>query len=151
MPGSAGARAKASPNVVTGAFAARRALGAAGAPGSEAIVVVSPTGSVRWRVGLAGRIERSTDQGLSWQQQASGVASDLLAGAAPSDSVAWVAGRAGVILRTTDGQRWQRVVSPDSAVDWASITASDGLHATVTSSDGRRFTTENGGQSWKRQ
>jgi photosystem II stability/assembly factor-like uncharacterized protein len=79
------------------------------------------------------------------------VTSDLLAGAVPSDTAAWIAGRMGVILRTTDGERWQRVASPDAAADWTAIEATDALHATVTSSDRRRFATDDGGQTWKPQ
>ena len=104
-----------------------------------------------WRLGPGGRIERSADQGRTWQEQSSGVTSDLLAGAAPSDKVAWIAGRAGVILRTTDGEHWQRVASPAAAADWTSIEASDALRSTVTSADGRHFATEDGGQTWKQQ
>jgi photosystem II stability/assembly factor-like uncharacterized protein len=104
-----------------------------------------------WRLSPGGRIERSADQGRTWQQQSSGVTSDLLAGAAPSDTVAWIAGRAGVILRTTDGEHWQRVNSPDAATDWTAIEASDAQHATLTSADRRRFATQDGGQTWKQQ
>jgi photosystem II stability/assembly factor-like uncharacterized protein len=106
---------------------------------------------VLWRLGPGGRIERSSDQGRTWQEQSSGVTSDLLGGAAPSDKAVWIAGRAGVILRTTDGERWQRAASPDATADWTAIEAGDALHATVTSSDRRRFATEDGGQTWKQQ
>ena len=114
-------------------------------------MLASPNRSVLWRLGPGGRIARSSDQGRTWQEQSSGVTSDLLAGAAPSDRVAWIAGRAGVILRTTDGEHWQRVTSPEATTDWTSIEASDALHATIVSSDRRRFSTEDGGQTWTRQ
>jgi hypothetical protein len=142
-----GAEAKSAENRPLQAFAARGIV--AGLAGRAPVVLASPNRVVLWRLGLGGRIDRSADQGRTWQEQPSGVTSDLLAGTAPSDKVAWVAGRAGVILRTTDGEHWQRVASPAAATDWTSIEASDALHATIVSSDRRRFATEDGGQTWK--
>ena len=112
----------------------------------------SPDGSVIWRLGAGGSIERSTDRGQPWQQQASGVTTDLVSGSAASKEVAWVVGRAGVILRTTDGVSWQRVASPDSATgDWAAVVAHDALGATVVAADLRRFSTQDGGRTWTQQ
>lgn len=150
---ASGAEAKSGENRPLQAFAARGIAGGigAGVAGRVPVVIASPNRSALWRLGPGGRIERSLDQGRSWQEQSSGVTSDLLGGAAPSDKVAWIAGRAGVILRTTDGEHWQRVISPEATTDWTSIEASDALRATVTSSDRRRFATENSGQTWKQQ
>ena len=131
------------------AFASRDAI--TGLVSRAPVVLASPNRRALWRLSPGGRIERSADQGRSWLEQASGVTSDLLAGAAPSDTVAWIAGRAGVILRSTDGEHWQRVISPDAATDWTAISATDGLDATVTSADRRRFATEDGGETWKQQ
>ena len=115
----------------------------------EGVVFASPEGSVRWRLGAGGRIERSTDQGRTWRGQPSGVTTDLVAGAAASNEVAWVVGRAGVILRTTDGAQWQRVTPPQgTALDWVGVEARDAQRATVFSADGRRFSTEDGGRTW---
>jgi hypothetical protein len=132
-------------------------------------IFMSPDGKVYWRLGSGGRIERSVDSGRSWQPQASGVASNLVAGAATSEETAWVVGQAGTILRTTDGAHWQRIAPPvvsstspnantpnlagaaGGTPDWISIAASDALHATVISSDSRRFRTEDGGRTWTQQ
>ena len=148
--GQAEAQAKTAPNRTVQLFEARQALAGvtANAPG-RIVTLTSPSANVSWRVGPRGEIQRSTDRGQSWQPQASGVTSDLLAGAAPSDTVAWVVGRAGVILRTTDGNHWQRITSPDSSADWATVQATDSLHATITSTDQRHFATEDGGQTWR--
>lgn len=120
------------------------------------IVFSSPGRAALWRIGLGGRIEHSTNQGQSWEPQTSGVTADLLAGAAPAQKIAWIVGRAGVILRTDDSEHWQRVpppsVSPaaasNPALDWVGVEARDGLHATITSRDLRRFATEDGGRTW---
>jgi len=143
------AQAKPVENRPVQAFAARGAI--AGLVGRAPVVLASPNRTVLWRLSPGGRIERSADQGRTWQQQPSGVTSDLLAGASPSDRVAWIVGRSGVILRTTDGEHWQRMASPLPAADWTAISASDALHSTIVSSDGRRFATADAGQTWKQQ
>ena len=123
------------------------------------VFFASPTGKSQWRIGAGGSIERSIDQGRTWQPQPTGVQTDLLAGAAPSDREAWAVGRANIILRTTDGTHWQRlsgpggatangVTSPTPAPDWVAITATDALHATIVAADSRRFTTADGGVTW---
>jgi hypothetical protein len=114
----------------------------------------SPDRRALWRLGLGGRIERSSDQGQTWQPQSSGVTADLVAGAAPSEKVAWIAGRGGIVLRTEDGDHWQQVTpSLPQAVggaipDWTGIEARDALHATIISRDLRRFATGDGGHTW---
>jgi hypothetical protein len=124
---------------------------------TPAIVVASPNRRALWRLGSGGRIQHSTDQGQTWQPQTSGVTADLLGGDAPSEKIAWVVGRAGTIVRTEDGQHWQRVAPPSvtqaaapsvPAPDWISVEVRDALHATITSRDGRRFVTEDGGRTW---
>jgi len=114
---------------------------------SKYITVVTPDGTVSWRVARHGRIERSTDSGTHWKRQNSGTSRDLLAGAAPSSSVCWVVGRAGIILRTTDGGgHWNKVASPLTE-DIAQVAAADGLNATVSSGDKHLVTTD-GGETW---
>jgi photosystem II stability/assembly factor-like uncharacterized protein len=56
-------------------------------------------------------------------------------------------GGSGLVQRSTDGRTWQRVAFPE-AVDLAGIRATDGSHAIVTTLDGRRFTTADGGATW---
>jgi photosystem II stability/assembly factor-like uncharacterized protein len=119
----------------------------------------SPNRRALWRLGSGGRIEHSTDEGQTWQPQASGVTADLLAGAAASEKIAWVVGRAGIIVRTEDGERWRQVTPPaieaatPSALnsDWIVVEARDALHATIISRDLRRFVTEDGGRTWVQQ
>lgn len=150
--GNAASENKTAPDHTVQLFAARQALAgvAANAPG-RIVTLRSPGTDVSWRVGPRGEIQRSTDSGQSWQPQASGVTSDLLGGAAPSDNVAWIVGRAGIILRTTDGAHWQRIPSPDPSSDWSTVQATDARHATILSTTQRRFTTEDGGATWKQQ
>ena len=122
----------------------------------QTIVFGSPNRRALWRLGSAGRIAHSSDEGQTWQPQASGVTADLLAGVAPSEKIAWVVGRGGIIVRTEDGEHWRQVTPPaigaatPSALnsDWIGVEARDTLHATIISRDLRRFVTEDGGRTW---
>jgi hypothetical protein len=118
----------------------------------------APSGSALWRAGKGGLIERSTDAGKTWVSQLSPSQDDWLAGVAVSDTVCWLAGSNGAIARTADGVRWERIAPPSQAVgtdgklpDWTAITARDGLSATITASDGRRFITADAGKTWQLQ
>lgn len=125
---------------------------------ASSILLKAPASSVVWRAGKAGSIERSTDGGKTWVSQMSPSEQDWLAGTAFSDMVCWLAGRKGAIAETVDGQRWDLITPPNQAVgaggvqpDWIGITAFDALSATVTSADGRKFTTGDGGMTWQAQ
>ena len=102
---------------------------------------------VVWRLGGGGRIERSDDSGETWQPQASGVAVGLAAGSAPSEDVCWVVGKGGTVLRTSDGHHWEKASSP-TGEDLVRVTAWGATQATVTSSSGQRFGTDDGGRTW---
>jgi hypothetical protein len=117
-------------------------------------MVFPENGNVIWRIGHGGRIERSTDSEQTWQKQDSGVTNDLLAGSAPTNDVCWIAGTRGTILRTADGgAHWTKLTSPkllgNVIPDWNFITAADANNATVSTLDGRTFSTSDGGTSWK--
>lgn len=112
-----------------------------------ATVLVAGTRTL-WRVGPEGSIERSDDTGSTWQRQMSGISVDLLAGSAPSATVCWVVGRGGVVLRTTDGTTWAQIGSP-SSTDLVSVEARDANQATVTTADGKRYATSDGGRTWR--
>jgi hypothetical protein len=109
--------------------------------------VASPDPSVQWRVGPAGFVQHSGDNGATWETLASEVTTDLLGAASPSPTVCWVVGRAGTVLLTTDGRRFQRLPFPASA-DLVSVRATDARSATVVGTDGRTFTTADGGATW---
>ncbi len=111
-----------------------------------------------WRAGKGGRIERSEDTGRTWRPQASPLREDWLSGTPLSNVVCWLVGRNGAIARTTDGEHWVQIASPPMASaasgklpDWIGITATDAQTATITASDQRRFTTQDGGKTWRAQ
>jgi hypothetical protein len=128
------------------------------APRQISIQVRSPSGTILWRVGVGGRIERSTDSGSNWTLQQSPLQEDWLAGGASSDTVAWLVGRNGAIARTADGEHWEKV-SPPLAIggasgkmpDWTGIVVRSAQDATVTTAEGRRYVTQDGGKIWLAQ
>jgi hypothetical protein len=129
--------------------AAERVLGQAAARAEiVSIEVVSPDPLVRWRI-RAARLEKSSDAGKTWDAVTSGVASELTSGSAPSATVCWLVGRAGVILLTTDGRTWRRVTFPETT-DLSAVRATDAKSATVTTADGREWSTTDGGATWRR-
>jgi hypothetical protein len=111
-------------------------------------VIVSPNANVRWRIVAGGNVERTTNGGISWEAQSTGVSSTLTAGAAPSATVCWLVGPGGLVVLSTDGLTWQRISFPE-AIDLTSIRAADATNATVTAADGRTFTTTDGGTTWR--
>jgi len=111
--------------------------------------IVAPDQRVAWRVGDAGKIERSTDRGQTWKTQSSAASADLTGGSAPSDKICWVVGKSGTILLTTDGgKHWKQITSP-IATDLGEIHGTDELHAWISDiSSQNKFETSNGGATW---
>lgn len=152
--GGAQARAQASSE---GAAAAKKQAFALAAPVQQNFALLkAPRGSTVWRAGVAGKIERSVDGGVTWAAQPSPSQEDWLAGSAVSGSVCWLVGRHGAIAFTTDGEHWEPVPSPLQAAgangtlpDWTGIAATDAQNVTITTGDGRGFTTSDGGRTWR--
>ena len=111
------------------------------------VEVAARGGAVAWRVGPGGAIWRSADSGRTWYPQKSGVTAALLAAAAPSVTTCWAVGTAGTVLLTDDGERWERRHFPEP-VDLIAVEARSSREATVTTRDGRRFTTTDRGATW---
>ena len=112
----------------------------------DALLIVSPDPATRWRVVPSGAVERSDDRGATWRVQIS-PGERIIAGSAPSERVAWLVGENGLVLRTTDGERWERTTAP-AATHLRDIDALDRFDATVSTADGRRFRTVDGGAQW---
>jgi photosynthesis system II assembly factor YCF48-like protein len=111
--------------------------------------IVSPDPASRWRAGAAGVIYHSADGGITWAPQQTGIQAELIAGSSPARDVCWVVGRGGVVLLSTDGTTWQQRPFPEK-VDLVAVSATDAKTAAVTTTDGRRFSTTDGGATWFR-
>jgi hypothetical protein len=143
-PGRAAGRGGATGGLADAAKLAYRAK-----PGEFEIAVAAS--SVRWRVVDGRTVQRSLDAGADFSTLYTADGGVLLtAGAAPSATVCWLVGRSGAVVLTTDGRVWQRSTFPEQ-VDLTAVTASDARTATVTTGDGRRFGTSDGGRTWTRR
>ena len=111
--------------------------------------IASPDRESRWRAGAAGVVHRSTDGGLTWTPQQTGTTANFTAGSSPARDVCWLVGRGGTVLLSVDGTTWQLRPFPEK-VDLVAVQATDAKTATVTTSDGRRFSTTDGGATWSR-
>jgi len=108
----------------------------------------SPDDDGWWRLPGDGYVEFSPDAGEDWHRQLLDRDAQLLTGAAPGGRVFWIVGREGVIYLTTNGTKWKKIIPPDNA-DFVAITARDARSASITASDRRLFTTEDGGRTWR--
>lgn len=111
------------------------------------VEIVSPNSTRRWRI-VAGGVEFSTDQGASWVPVRANPSEVLTNGVSPSGTVCWLIGKNGVVLVTADGSIFAKVDLP-VRVDVASIVAADARSASVTTVDGRTFSTADSGRNWR--
>jgi len=112
-------------------------------------VLAVPGTRIIWKIDEAGHVQRSSDLGVTWKVQDTGVNAALLSGSAPSEKVCWLVGTFGTVLLTTDsGAHWTKLTLPiNSTID--RIEATDARHAVVTlQSSTVQFETFDGGQTW---
>ncbi len=120
---------------------------ASGGFGAMARVVRTPDPKVLWQISEKG-ILKSEDGAATWRPVDLPVANAQIASiAAPSAQVCWLVGRNSLILLTTDGAHWQSIAPPESA-DFVEVTADNASSATVTTSERRRFQTNDAGKHW---
>ena len=85
-----------------------------------------------------------------WSAVPTDIAAQLTAGAAPSTSVCWLVGRGGVVIVSIDeGRNWRRMAFPE-ITDLSGVQATDARTASVSTADGRTFSTSDGGVTWNR-
>ena len=98
---------------------------------------------------LGERVRLRPPCGPSWNAPMPAAESEITAGSSPGPAICWVVGRGGAVWRSVDGRTWQRVTFPE-ITDLAAVSASDDRSASVSSADGRTFTTSDGGMTWLR-
>jgi photosystem II stability/assembly factor-like uncharacterized protein len=114
---------------------------------APSIPVISPDPMIRWVI-RGSIVQRSADGGVQWEIQPTGAAVELTAGSAPSASVVWIVGRGGVVLLSIDGRTWRRVPFPENT-DLSAVRARDARSVSVTTADGRPFSTTDAGATWE--
>jgi hypothetical protein len=113
--------------------------------GTEAASAVP---AITWRVWASGVVERTADGGKTWTRDTGVDAVGARAVASPTADVCWIVGDNGLILRFEAGRGWTRM-TPPAQIAFVAIEASDARNATITAADSRRFTTTDGGETWK--
>jgi hypothetical protein len=108
------------------------------------IVLINASGSIQWRVkGVS--VERSSDGGMTWSSLYA-APRPIAAGAVASDDTVWLVGQQGLVVRgTTAG--WAVVTVP-ATVDLTNVSQVATRGATVRTSDGRDFRTDDAGVTW---
>jgi len=119
----------------------------AGDATSARTLVHTPDPQILWRFSSGRFVERSSDAGTTWRVQWTSPNAHLVAGAAPTADTCWLVGRDAMILVTTDGRKW-KTIAPPAETDFVDVTATDASSATITSTDGRKFTTSDSGMHW---
>jgi len=108
-----------------------------------------PGADILWRVGSAGKIEKSLDASAHWKREKSHVKVDLTTGSAPSAEICWIVGASGTILRTQDGGAYWKKVSSPLQGEIGGVRAVDAEHAIVWNGDkSSSFATADGGATW---
>jgi hypothetical protein len=115
---------------------------------APAVEILSPDPAVRWRI-IGARVQRSTNGGSNWSTVSIGFQGQLTAGSAPSASVCWLVGSGMVLLSTDGGTSWRRVAFSEPT-NLSAVRATDARTASVTTTDGRTFSTNDGGLAWVR-
>jgi hypothetical protein len=116
------------------------------AAAAKGLLMVRFTDAILIRAG-GGRIERSVDAGVTWRAEYSGATDDLLVGTCPSAEGCWFGGEGGRILQREISGQWSERQAPGGTAV-VRIDAENTLRATVTTREGRRFVTADGGRSW---
>jgi hypothetical protein len=127
-----------------------RGGGGGGGGGAAMSVTMARSVDVRWRVLSDGSVQRSTEGSGDWTRVALDPPAHVLSGVAPTATVCWLVGREGAVLLSVDGRTFTKVAFPETA-DLQSVVAIDARRALVTTSDGRRFLTSDGGATWRLQ
>jgi photosystem II stability/assembly factor-like uncharacterized protein len=111
------------------------------------VQIQTPDPKILWMITGADAIEKSGDGGATWKLEYLETHARIIAGSAPSVKICWLVGDGGAILRTTNGTHW-KTIKPPEETDFVRVEATDAFTATVTTLDGRRFSTSDGGKSW---
>lgn len=111
-------------------------------------VIPTPDSLVKYRLAGGGFVERTTDGGATWNGQLVSQTARLIGGSAPSSKVCWIVGRDASIALTKNGTDWERINPPVQA-DFVAVTAKNDNTTTVTTVDGKKYTTTDRGKKWK--
>jgi hypothetical protein len=127
-------------------FAAQSAAPlASAAPGTDAVLVRGPDSGIIWRA--RGRfIEQSADGGATWAPVFM-TSQALTGGAAAGSDAVWFFARGGLVVRRSQ-TGWTESTAPGPI---GSLQPASATRATIRLTDGRVFTTVDGGVTWREE
>lgn len=109
------------------------------------------TCSIGWALGDEGKILYTSNKGMVWSEQFSGVNENLEAIDCLDLNQCWIAGAKGVVLKTSDqGRNWKRVWV-QTAESLHAINFIDQQNGWIAGNAGTILHTSDGGESWKVQ
>jgi photosystem II stability/assembly factor-like uncharacterized protein len=122
-------------------------------PAKAIFLDIANAGDALVAVGERGIILRSTDRGENWQQVQSPVARALTALYFNDDNHGWAVGHDEVILKTVNGGLDWEVVrfNPETENVFVDVQFSDPATGFVLGTNGRLFTSTDGGNHWAEQ
>ena len=109
----------------------------------------------RWTISSDGQLQHSIDAGQNWQPVNVADQARFRALSANGPDI-WVGGAVGLLYHSRDsGFSWEQVKPMFAGVnltaDISAIEFTDILHGKITTADGQVWTTEDAGQSWRKQ
>jgi len=111
--------------------------------------------AARWTISLAGKVQRSFDQGKTWQNVAVGNGAKFRAVSALGFEI-WAGGDKGLLYHSSDGGVIWSKVKPtfegsNLTSDVVGIEFTDAQHGKVTTENGEVWMTSDGGLNWQKQ
>jgi len=109
----------------------------------------------RWTISADGQLQHSIDAGQTWQPVTVAEKASFRALSANGPDI-WVGGAAGLLYHSRDsGFTWTQVkpsfAETNLGADISAIEFTDILHGKITTANGEVWTTEDAGQTWRKQ
>lgn len=104
-----------------------------------------------WVVGMEGVILHTTDKGVNWENQESGVAGDLYCVYFVNENEGWAAGDGGTVIHTVDGGAIWELQNAGISEGLRGMFFENNMRGWVVGGGGKIITTEDGGVEWSEQ
>ncbi len=119
--------------------------------GNQLLAIKFATEDTGWIAGVNGLIYRTTDAGITWEQQADMSGEMIRSLCFVSSRIGWAVGRNSTILHTENGgENWEQQVCANGT-DFLSAFFLNVDTGWICGIGGKIFKTENGGNSWIQQ
>lgn len=117
----------------------------------KAAKIAASAPAARWSISDKGKLQRSFDQGQTWQVVSMEEPTVFRALAVVGNDV-WAGGNGGALFHSADGgATWTKQNLPGTFKDLVSLQFTDAQHGTARTGDGIVWSTSDGGQHWSKQ